>query len=313
MSPPGLSEAFSAHRQALWALGYRMLGTASDAEDAVQDAFVRAMERPPADLERPWKPWLVRVLMNACRDRLRKRKHVGYPGPWLPAPVSTESVEPLRVDSLFGSSRPDARIELLESVSMAFLLAVEALTPQQRAVLVLRDVCDCSGAETAELLGLSVGNVKVTLHRARKALERDRVTAASSLADASAVMGLIARFAAALQSGELERVRAVMADDVVLLSDGGGVVRAANKPVLGGDHVAAVYFGLAKARSGDTTAEVRMFNGSPAVVTTIKDPPRRWGHHSILFLVPNDDGRIGRVFSVVAPDKIADALGAARR
>lgn len=304
-----LDVAFAAHRRALWALAYRMLGTASDAEDAVQDAFLRAMERPPADVGRPWRPWLVTVLMNRCRDRLRRRRRRGYPGPWLPSPLDTSHPEDLATDSLFASAgpSPEARVELLESVSMAFLVAAEVLTPQQRAVLVLRDVCDCSGAETAELLGMSVGNVKVTLHRARRALEaadpeRPRPSPAQSLA----AMEVIGRFAAAIQAGTREALQEVIAEDAVLLSDGGGVVHAANRPVHGATTIAAIYHGLAR-RTGEASWQVATVNGLPAVVIDIADPPRGWSRRSVLTLVPDADGKVARVYSVVAPAKVEDA------
>lgn len=306
MTDPSLDAAFTEHRQALWALAYRMLGTATDAEDAVQDAFLRAMERPPADVGRPWRPWLVTVLMNRCRDGLRRRRRRGYPGPWLPSPLDTSRPEDLATDSLFASAgpSPEARVELLEGVSMAFLVASEVLTPQQRAVLVLRDVCDCSGAEAAEVLGMSVGNVKVTLHRARKALaaadpDRPRPSAAQSLA----AMEVIGRFAAAIQAGTREALQEVIADDAVLLSDGGGVVHAANKPVHGAPTIAALYHGLAR-MAGEPGYRVAMVNGLPAVVIDIPDPPRGWSGRSVITLVPDADGKVARVYSVVAPAKV---------
>lgn len=306
MTSPSLDAAFAEHRRALWALAYRMLGTASDAEDAVQDAFLRAIERPPADEGRPWRPWLVTVLMNRCRDRLRTRRRRGYPGPWLPSPLETARPEDLATDSLFASAgpSPEARVALLEGVSIAFLVALEVLTPQQRAVLVLRDVCDCSGAETAALLGMSVGNVKVTLHRARKALaQADPERPRPSEAQSHAAMEVIGRFAAALQEGTREALQAVIADDAVLLSDGGGVVHAANKPVLGAARIAALYHGLGRA-AGEATWQVAMVNGLPAVVVDLVDPPKGWGPRSVLTLVPDDEGRVARVYSIVAPAKV---------
>ncbi len=309
MNPPDdLQTVFSAHRRALWSLGYRMLGTATDAEDAVQDTFVRALERPPTDVSLPWKPWLVRVLVNGCRDRLRRRRRRPYPGPWLPSPVPTELPEELALDGLFADAgpAPDARVELLESVSIAFLCALEVLTPMQRAVLVLRDVCDCSGAEAAAVLGTTEGNVKVSLHRARRALAAaDPARQAPTVTLQAAALDVLGRFAAALQSGDVAALRAVVADDVRLLSDGGGVVFAANKPVLGGDAVAAVYHGLAAAtRDLAPSWRLGMFNGLPAVVTSLPDPPRRWSPHSVITLVPGADGRVARIYSVLAPAKL---------
>jgi len=303
-----LTDAFASHRSALWALGYRMLGTASDADDAVQDTFVRAMERPPSDTGRPWKPWLVRVLMNRCRDRLRQRRRRRYVGPWLPSPTPTTNPEDLAVCSLFreAGESPDARVDLLESVSIAFMVALEALTPQQRAVLVLRDVCDCDTAETAGLLGMSEGNVKVTLHRARRALhaaDPERVVPNAALQQRS--LTVIGQFAEALQSGDLATLRAVVADDATLVSDGGGVVFAANKPVLGGDRVSAFYHGLAAALDHDEVSyAVGMYNDLPAVVTHLANPKKRWGRSAVLFLLPDAAGRVAQLYSIVAPSKL---------
>ena len=172
-------DLFKAHERFLWGLCYRMMGSAADADDLVQETFLRAMERPPRRTDEPLRPWLVRVAMNLCRDALRRRRRQHYVGPWLPAPIETEgenrllSYEPTLPDG----TTTEGRYELIESVSFAFLLALEALTPQQRAVLLLRDAFDYSVHETADALDLSEANVKTTHHRARRAMaayDRDR-------------------------------------------------------------------------------------------------------------------------------------------
>ena len=148
-----LESAFDEQRPFLWSLAYRLTGCAADADDVVQEVFVRALERPPADTARPWRPWLVRVLMNLGRDLLRQRRRRGYVGPWLPSPVATgDGDEPPSFDPPDLQPGPGARYDLLESASLAFLLALETLTPAQRAVLLLRDVLDYSVRETADAL-----------------------------------------------------------------------------------------------------------------------------------------------------------------
>src|SRR5262249_47728960 len=149
-----------------------LTGSAADAEDLVQSTFERALLRPPKDLDRELRPWLVRVAMNLGRDLLRKRKRRPYKGPWLPSPLETgsEASPPSFELELPTGESPEARYDWLESVSFAFLLALEALTPTQRAVLILRDVFDYSVAETAAALGLSAANVKTSHHRARRAM-----------------------------------------------------------------------------------------------------------------------------------------------
>ena len=147
---------FADERRFLFGLCYRMTGSAADADDLVQETFARALARPPARTDEPWRPWLVRVALNLARDELRRRKRRAYKGPWLPEPVDdAELVEPSHEPA-----STTGRYELLESVSFAFLLALEALTPAQRAVLLLRDVFEYTGAETAEALGLSEANVR---------------------------------------------------------------------------------------------------------------------------------------------------------
>src|SRR4030095_12948344 len=144
MTAPAYADALEPHRRHLWGLCYRMTGNAADADELVQETFARALERPPARTDQPWRPWLVRVAMNLARDLLRYRRRSPYRGSWLPSPIETDSDDELPSYELaVGSGSPtEGRYELLESVSFAFLLALEALRPNQRAVLLLRDVFD---------------------------------------------------------------------------------------------------------------------------------------------------------------------------
>src|SRR5262249_2204314 len=146
-------------------LCYRMTGSAADADDLVQETFARVITTPPSE-PAGIRPWLARVAMNLAKDRLRARKRAVYMGPWLPSPLDTGR-------DFADDAWPNAesRYGLLESVSYAFLLACEALTPRQRAVLLLRDVLEYSVEETAEALELSEANVKTTHHRARAAMK----------------------------------------------------------------------------------------------------------------------------------------------
>jgi RNA polymerase sigma factor (sigma-70 family) len=148
-------------------MSYRMTASAADADDVVQETFVRALSHPPARTDIPLLPWLVRVALNASRDLLRRRRKREYVGPWLPQPIE------LRADGA-GSAlidSADVRYDLLESASFAFLLALEALSARQRAVLLLRDVFDYSVRETAVALDVSEGAVKTAHHRARRCMQ----------------------------------------------------------------------------------------------------------------------------------------------
>ena len=164
------AQLYGENRSFLWGLCYRMTGCAADAEEVVQETFVRVLEKPPRDTRESLRPWLVRVAMNLSRDLLRRRRRTEYVGPWLPSPVPPEDVEDqvIREPEAAFVDSPAARYDMRESVSVAFLLALEALTPAQRAVLLLRDVFDYSTGETAEVAGMTEANVKVTLHRARR-------------------------------------------------------------------------------------------------------------------------------------------------
>ncbi|HKX28697.1 MAG TPA: sigma-70 family RNA polymerase sigma factor, partial [Blastocatellia bacterium] len=164
-----VGDAFKEHERFLWGLCYRLTGNAADADDLVQETFIRALKSPPARTDEPWRPWLVRVAINLGRDLLRQRKRRGYDGPWLPSPIEA-GAEALESEVGPSDERgdPAARYDLLESVSFAFLLALEALTPTHRAVLLLRDVFDYSVKESASALEITEQNVKTTLHRARR-------------------------------------------------------------------------------------------------------------------------------------------------
>src|SRR5688500_11587485 len=134
-----------------------MTGVAADADDLVQETFARALAHPPPDVDRPWRPWLARIAVNLARDLVRRSKRRDYPGLWLPSPIETgDEAAPPAVEPDEGAAW---RYDQLESVSLAFLLALEALTPRMRAVLLLRDVFDFSVRETADALDLSEANV----------------------------------------------------------------------------------------------------------------------------------------------------------
>ncbi|HXZ85653.1 MAG TPA: sigma-70 family RNA polymerase sigma factor, partial [Myxococcota bacterium] len=188
-----LERAFADERRLLFGLCYRMTGSAADAEDIVQETFARALAHPPPRSDAPWRPWLVRVALNLARDELRRRKRRSYHGPWLPEPVDDAELG-------LGAHEPASttgRYELVESVSFAFLLALEALSPAQRAVLLLRDVFEYSSAEAAAALELSDANARVLLHRARRAMaDYDRTRFVPERAAREQSLALLGRFMA---------------------------------------------------------------------------------------------------------------------
>jgi RNA polymerase sigma-70 factor (ECF subfamily) len=293
-----------AHRRDLFALCYRMTGSAADAEDLVQETFARAVERPPRDTARPWRPWLVRVATNLARDHLRRRRRRGYHGPWLPEPVETEALLP----PLQEPAATAGRYELLESVSYAFLVALEALTPMQRAVLVLCDVLDYGAAEAAEALGSRPGAVRTALHRARRRMaEYDARRRAPGAAVAAELRAALERFMMHLAAGDVKGMEALLAEDVVALNDGGGVYAAARVPVVGRERVARFHRKIVRIGQPLTHAELRELNGLPALVAAYPEDPKR-PHLAPRFVVlplPDRSGRIRMLCTVVAPDKLA--------
>ncbi|HKA22086.1 MAG TPA: sigma-70 family RNA polymerase sigma factor [Blastocatellia bacterium] len=176
---PISNEVYSENRHLLWGVCYRMTGNAAEAEDIVQETFVKALEKPPRDTQQAWRPWLLRVAINLSRNQVRRRRQRGYDGPWLPSPIPTGDRDVSGTEGFKAAKEdtPSTRYDMLESISIAFLLALEALTPSQRAVLLLRDVFDYSTKETAEALEITETGAKVILHRARRIMrdyDKDR-------------------------------------------------------------------------------------------------------------------------------------------
>jgi RNA polymerase sigma-70 factor, ECF subfamily len=300
-----LAASLREHEKHLWGLCYRLTGSASEADDLVQDTFVRALERPPARTGEPLRPWLTKVALNLGRDALRRRRRRGYVGPWLPEPIETEGATPSAEVEGPGGAGTEARYDLLESVSFAFLLALEALTPQQRAVLLLRDVFDYSVKETARALGLSEPNVKTTHHRARRALEPyEKARCRPTIALAAEAQAALQRFLHAMSTNDAAALEALLAADARALSDGGGEQHAARKPVVGKKRVASMYLGLARTSPPPLHAEIRVINGLPALVAELPERGERMPRRFTLQCAVGEGGRITAVYSVVAARKL---------
>jgi len=297
---------FSAHRPFLWGLCYRLTGNAADADDLVQETFVRAMTHPPARTDEPWRPWLVRVALNLGRDLLRRRRRHAYIGPWLPSPIETgdETEPPSHEPLLEGGMSTEGRYELLESVSFAFLLALEALTPQQRAVLLLRDVFDYSVQDTAIALSISDANVKTTHHRARRAMEtydQTRMIPTRTLQERT--RQVMEQFLTCLFTRDAAKLESLLAVDVRLVSDGGGEFLAARKPIIGRDKILRFYM-KAIENSRPITVAVQMFNGLPAIVMEFTNGKPRSAPCVVQQCVVNPDGQIIAVYAVLASRKL---------
>ena len=291
------AEVFEAHRGLMFAIAYRMLGTIADAEDAVQDAWLRWSAAPRADVADP-RAYLARVVTNTALNRLRsaRSRREAYVGPWLPEPLLTEA-------------GPDAaeRAELAESVSVAMLVVLESLTPEERAVFVLREVFGFEHAEIGAALGRSVPAVRQLAHRAREHVQARRPRFD---VDWHQQREVTERFLAAAAGGDIDGLMTVLAPDVTLLTDGGGKARAALRPITGAAKAARFlaaiagrpYMGVAVS---DMTLEAAEINGSPGTLIT------SGGRAIVALTLTVSDGRITAIQLLANPDKLA-AVSAGR-
>ncbi|MDQ3037572.1 MAG: RNA polymerase sigma-70 factor [Myxococcota bacterium] len=280
------------HRPFLIGLAYRMLGSVAEAEDAVQEAFLRAHRTPrdgawSTDVESP-RAWLATVVTRLCLDQLRsaRARRETYTGPWLPEPVRTD---------LEGAIVQPIDAEAAESLSLAFLVLLERLSPLERAVFLLHDVFDYTHAEVGAMLERDEAAVRQLLHRAKAHVKQGRPRFAP---DPDRHRELLVRFLGATGQGDLAALTAMLTDDVVARSDGGGKVRAAIKPVVGGDRVARLLIGVAKKSPADLRYELCEINGTPGV--TWSDDAGLLGAMTIVVA----DDRICEVDIVVNPEKL---------
>lgn len=300
-----LSESYDAHRDAVWGACYRLTGTVHDADELTQETYLRLRERPPERLDESLRNWLLTVAANLCRDRLRRRKNTDYLGQWLPAPVDFDETSSWFVNEgrSLEQQSPEQRLERLHSASYAFLLALEKLTPNQRSVLLLRDVYELSVRETAEALELSESNVKTTHHRARKRLDgADELSRPDTVRQAT--RQVLGEFMRCLAQGDTERLEELFRDDVRLLSDGGdGEYTAATRPVTGRRAVLAMLRGLA-AQSNETGVQWVTLNGLPALLVEFDPPTKRHAARAVVRLEVDSARRVRELHVLLGSSKI---------
>jgi RNA polymerase sigma-70 factor (ECF subfamily) len=272
---------FQRHRPMLLGLAYRMLGSTGDAEDVLQDAYLRWRGVDRSGVREP-RRYLARTVTRLALDRLRDRKaRDAYVGPWLPEPVVTA---PSPFDPL-------ETVEQRDSVSTATLYLMERLDPVERAVFVLRSAFDLPYDEIAAIVDRTPENSRQLYHRANARLADDRRRFAPSRREHAA---LLERFLVAAREGDLARLRSLLHDDAVAWSDGGGRTKAARKAVLGADRVARFFAGLHT--KYHPSFELVELNGAPGAVITLIGP------QTLTFAVV--DGRISALFLVANPDKL---------
>lgn len=284
---------FEAERDRLLGLAYRMLGSRVDAEDVVQDAWLR-YDRQDVEPVNP-AAWLTTVTTRLALDRLRSAAHrrEAYVGPWLPEPVRTDVA-----DALHGraAENPADAVDRAASLTLGFLVVLDTLTPEDRAVFLLADVFGVPFPEVADVVGRSPEACRQAASRARRRL---REAAPGPARPATDDRDLAARLAGALAAGDLDAILRLLAPDVVLVSDGGPNQRAARRPVLGADRVSRF---LTKVTQGLAEADIELaeVNGREAVIARFGGLP-----FGVLSVEPAPDGRVAVVRLVLAPEKLA--------
>jgi RNA polymerase sigma-70 factor (ECF subfamily) len=260
---------FEAHRGLLFSIAYRMLGSASEAEDVVQDAWLRYSSAPPEPI-RSVRAYLGTIVTRLCLDRLKAARATReqYVGPWLPEPTLQGDREPNLARAM----------EQRESISLAFLVLLEALSPEERAVFLLREVFDYNYRDIAEMLELSPVNCRQLFHRAKQRLNEQRPGGGAPKHHASRERHdrFVHAFMSAVTQGDLHELQSLLHKDVVLRTDGGGKVKAALQPLFGPDSVARFVLGVKKKvedaaiaagrpREDAYTLSAGLVNGAPAV------------------------------------------------
>ncbi|MFJ3883533.1 RNA polymerase sigma-70 factor [Streptomyces sp. NPDC090077] len=283
------TEAFTAHRNLLFTVAYEMLGSASDAEDVLQETWLRWVKVDLAQVE-DRRAYLVRITTRQSLNRLRamSRRKESYVGEWLPEPLLTA---------------PDVAqdVELAESVSMAMMLVLETLSPTERAVFVLREAFDVGYDEIAAAVDKTPAAVRQIAHRARKHVDARRPRQSVSASQTRAVMESFRR---ALDNGDLQGLLDVLAPDVVLVGDGGGIKQAALRPVTGADKVGRFIIGGVGKKADRFTITPTVVNGSPALLAHLD------GELDGVMAFHVEDGRIAGIYFVRNPEKLG-AVGAA--
>jgi len=284
-------DVFTTDRPLLFSIAYRMLGSASDAEDVLQDAWVRYRDTDKSEIRSP-RAFVAKIVARLCLDRLKSARAAReeYVGPWLPEPVLTSEIK-----------TPDTVLQHAESVTLAFLVLLEKLSPEERAVFLLKDIFEYEHAEVAEMLDMSIENSRQLLHRAKARLTAERPRLTGTEASRRAVAE---RFARAFSSGNGVELRAILTQEVGMWSDGGGKASAARRPLLGRDEVLNFLLGLY--RTGQTTGVARHaslnledVNSEPALVLRIG------GRLESIFVFSIENDQVSAIRVVRNPDKLS--------
>jgi RNA polymerase sigma-70 factor (TIGR02957 family) len=277
------TETFVAHRNLLFTVAYEILGSAADAEDVLQETWLRWVKVDLAQV-RDQRAYLVRIATRQSLNRLRsmKRRKEAYIGPWLPEPLLTA---------------PDVAddVELAESMSMALMVVLETLSPTERAVFVLRDAFGIGYDEIAAAVEKTPAAVRQIAHRARRHVDARRPR---EVASPSQTRAALAAFQRALETQNLQGLLDVLAPEVVVISDGGGIKRAAPRPIIGAEKVSRFIIGGLAKTDATLTVGPTMVNGNPALVLRVD------GGLDGVIAVRVEDARITGLYYVRNPDKL---------
>ena len=286
---PNFLDIFERLRPRLFGIAYRMLGDAHEAEDLVQECWLRWQDADRDAIIAP-EGWLVAVMTRLAIDRARRAEteRLSYVGPWLPEPIATGQEA--------STPSPDSRVELESELSIAFLMLLERLGPEERAAFLLRELFDTDYDEIARIIERTPATARQMVHRARERVREDRTRFD---VDPATHRQLLSRFLDALQAGDQDALLSLFAPDATFASDGGGKASAARRRVIGADRIARMLVGFQKKGAGITTHRLTTLNGEPVIATFVGEK---------LYLVTafaTDGDRILHIYRIVNPDKLA--------
>jgi RNA polymerase sigma-70 factor, ECF subfamily len=278
-------EIFNQYRGRLFGIAYRMTGTRADAEDIVQEAYLRWHKTDAEKIESA-EAWLVTITTRLSIDRLRvvSKERETYIGPWLPEPLSVREIY-----------TPEEQLEFASSLSIAFLALLERLSPVERAAFLLRDVFDCSYQEIARIVGKTETACRQLIHRARERVRSEKPRFEATDADRER---LIKKFVAAASAGDEATLLSLFAEDATLTSDGGGKVTAARKVIFGRRKIARLYAILGRKFNAVLDYRIERINGETGIVSTV------FGQTFAATVFETEGEQIRRIYQVMNPDKL---------
>ena len=289
MNPGNHLAEFTAHRSAVFGAAYRVLGSVADADDVVQECWLR-WSRVDLDHVHMPRAYLVTTATRLALDRVREvqRRREAYIGPWLPEPLPDRQGDQ--------ANDPADLAELADSLSMAMLVVLSTLTPLERAAFVLRDVFELPYPDVAATLGRTEAATRQLTHRARSHVQ---ARAPRVPVDKSTHEEVLRRFVSALEGGSITELLEILAPDAVLISDGGGKRQAALRPIHGAEKILRWLAGVAAKQAGQGSTELISLNGQPAVEFVID------GEIDTVGMVQIENGRVTEIYLIRNPDKLA--------